>query len=63
VECTGTTGLKYVVPGSPSTSYIIDKLMGTNLCMGSQMPFGASPLSPATIQIISDWISEGAPNN
>jgi hypothetical protein len=62
-ECAGTTGIKYVAPGSPSTSYIIDKLMGTNLCMGLQMPEGASPLSPATIQTISDWICEGAPNN
>ncbi len=62
-ECSNSTGLKYVVPGSPSTSYIIDKLNGTNLCAGVQMPFGAAPLSASDIQTISDWICEGAPNN
>jgi hypothetical protein len=60
-ECTNNT--KYVAPGQPSASYIIDKLMGTNLCFGVQMPKGAAPLSSLDIQTISDWICQGALDN
>jgi hypothetical protein len=41
----------------------MDKLMGTNLCSGAPMPYGASPLSATDMQTISDWICQGAPNN
>jgi hypothetical protein len=61
-ECSQPS-LKYVDPGSPSTSYIMDKLMGTNLCSGSQMPLGGDPLSTADVEVIADWICEGALNN
>ncbi len=30
---------------------------------GEQMPFGAAPLDNGEIQLIRDWIDQGAPNN
>jgi hypothetical protein len=53
---------KRVLPGQPSKSYLIDKVMGVDLCGGSPMPQGGS-LSQAQIQTIADWICAGAPNN
>jgi hypothetical protein len=53
----------YVVPGSPSTSYLMDTLQGTNLCAGTRMPPGGPYLSAAEVQTLADWICEGAPNN
>jgi hypothetical protein len=63
-ECGMNPGRKYVAPGQPSASYIMNKVLGTNLCSGVRMPASGPPyLSAAEIQIISDWICEGAPNN
>jgi len=47
-----------VRPGMPGDSLIIDKLRGRNV--GTQMPLGAEPLSPAQIAEIEQWISDGA---
>jgi hypothetical protein len=58
-----SNGLKYVVPGSVSTSYLMDKLLGVNMCFGSQMPKAGSSLPTADLNTISGWICEGAPNN
>lgn len=41
-------------------SYLVAKLLGTDMCQGSQMPKGA-PLSAANRQVIIDWIAQGAP--
>lgn len=49
-----------VEPGSPGTSYLIDKLEGTQ-ASGSRMPQGQSPLSADTIAVIRQWIADGAP--
>jgi hypothetical protein len=54
---------KRVVPGNPSSSYLLQKLLGVNLCSGSQMPKAGSSLPASDLQAISDWICEGAPNN
>lgn len=51
-----------VTPGTPEASYLVDKLMGVDLCSGTGMPKGA-PLSQAELQIITDWIAEGALDN
>ena len=52
---------KYVVAGSPTTSYLLEKVEGTNLCGGSQrMPPGGPYLSTAEIQTITNWICDGA---
>lgn len=51
-----------VAPGSPSTSYLIDKLKGTNMCAGSRMP-KAGPLTQAQINLVENWITAGAIDN
>ncbi len=54
---------KFVVPQSPDTSYLIEKLVGGNLCEGARMPLDENPLSPANVQKFVTWICEGAQNN
>ena len=56
-------GRKRVVPGSPSTSYLVQKLTGVNLCSGTQMPKAGQGLPAAQTQTIVNWICGGAPNN
>jgi uncharacterized protein (TIGR03118 family) len=53
---------KRVNPGDPTTSYIINKLEGTQ-SSGARMPFGLAPLDQATIDKVKSWISAGAQNN
>jgi len=60
-ECSGSR--IRVVPKDPSTSYLVDKLLGVDLCFGSQMPKLGQTLPNAQLQTISNWICEGAPNN
>jgi hypothetical protein len=55
-------GRKRVLPGQPSMSYLIDKMMGVDLCAGTVMP-KMGPVPSADIQTISNWICQGAPNN
>lgn len=49
-----------VIAGNPDNSIIVGRLEGT---ITPQMPFGRDPLSPSQIQLIRDWITEGAHNN
>ena len=56
-------GRKRVVPGSPSTSYLVQKLIGVNMCSGSQMPKQGQGLPSTQEQTIANWICIGAPNN
>jgi hypothetical protein len=59
-ECTTT---RRVLPSQPTMSYLMWKLQGSGPCFtGSQMPKG-TPLSAAQINLISSWITAGAPNN
>ena len=56
----------YVKPGSPDSSYLVNKLKGTQSNvggLGSRMPLGASPLPDSEIDMIRQWISQGALNN
>jgi hypothetical protein len=62
-QCGTTNPIKYVNPGSPATSYLIDKLLGTNLCNGVRMPRNANPLPTDEITTIQNWICQGAHNN
>ena len=51
---------------APDQSYIIAKLTGTQVAAGgggAQMPYQAAPLSKAQIDLISQWITQGALNN
>jgi hypothetical protein len=55
-------GRKRVVPGAPEDSYLIDKMLGVTLCMGSKMPkMGA--VNSATVEVVTAWICDGAKNN
>jgi hypothetical protein len=49
-----------VAPGQPEASYLMDKLLGINLCFGSKMPKAAPALSAAELAAISEWICRGA---
>ncbi len=59
-EC--NDGRKRVLPGNADQSYLIDKLLGVNLCFGTKMPKLGS-ISSNEIQTIAAWICAGAPNN
>lgn len=48
-----------VAPGDPNNSYLIQKIEGT-AATGQQMPFNAPALPQATIDVIRQWISDGA---
>ncbi|MBN1369054.1 MAG: hypothetical protein JW954_02310 [Dehalococcoidaceae bacterium] len=55
-----------VTPGNPEQSYLLHKLNGTQLQVGgtgSRMPFGSSALSASQIDLVRNWISQGAQNN
>jgi len=56
----GGNSAAVVVPGAASDSLIVARLQGT---VQPQMPLGQTPLSPAQIQSIKDWINQGALNN
>jgi hypothetical protein len=49
-----------VSPGNPDSSYLIQKLEG-HAAVGGQMPLGQAPLPQATIDVIREWIQNGAP--
>jgi hypothetical protein len=58
------SGALLVKPGSVADSYVVDKLLGTNMCSGAQMPGGGNAALPqAKIDTIEAWIANGAPNN
>jgi WD40 repeat protein len=48
------------VPGKPDESVLIGYLTGKST---PQMPFGGRPLAPEQIDLIKQWISEGAKND
>jgi hypothetical protein len=57
------TGTRVVVPGEPCNSVIVQKI-GRTPPFGSRMPFNGPPyFTGPEIQLVSDWIAEGAQNN
>jgi mono/diheme cytochrome c family protein len=48
-----------VKPGDPTNSYLIQKLSGT-AAVGSRMPLNGTPLVQADIDMIKQWIADGA---
>lgn len=56
-------GRVYVKPGDPANSYLIQKLDGTEMCMGVRMPKLGDPLPASDMQTLEAWICQGAPNN
>ncbi len=58
-----TSGNQIVVPGNPEASALIKKLRGT-YSVGSRMPWNGPPYwSDAEIQIVANWITQGAPGD
>ena len=51
-----------IVPGNADASHIVQKLSSTPP-FGSRMPLGGPYLPTSTIQVIKDWINQGALNN
>ncbi len=51
-----------VIPGNADSSLIIKKLSPTPP-FGSRMPLGGPYLADTTIQVLKDWINQGALNN
>jgi hypothetical protein len=51
--------LQRVNPGNPNSSYLIQKLEGT-AAVGVRMPDGQPPLPQSTIDVIRQWILDGA---
>lgn len=49
-----------VKPGDPGSSYLVQKLAG-RASIGARMPLGQPALPDATIQVIRQWITDGAP--
>jgi hypothetical protein len=56
------SGLFRVDPGNPGASYLIRKLEGSG-ATGGQMPLGAPALPQADIDVIRQWIADGAPRS
>lgn len=48
-----------VAPGDPDNSYLIRKLEGT-ASVGAQMPLNAPPIEQVSIDVIRQWITDGA---
>ncbi len=58
-----TTGTRIVVPGNPCESLLVQKL-GLAPPFGARMPYNGPPFfSAEELQLVRDWIAEGARNN
>jgi mono/diheme cytochrome c family protein len=55
--------LKYVVPGDPVNSYLLQKLLGAPGISGARMPLNGPYLDDATSAQVAAWIAAGALNN
>jgi len=60
VPSTEQPNVQRVEPGDPDSSYIIRKLQNTPGITGAQMPFGGPYLPQSTIDVIRQWITNGA---
>lgn len=54
-------GVNRVEPSNAEASVLVKRITGT--CGLAQMPLGRTPLSSGQIQLIRDWINQGARNN
>ena len=61
VASTEDPTLKRVEPGMSDLSYLIRKIEGTGI--GDRMPQGGPFLPDAEVQVIKDWIDQGALDN
>ncbi len=56
-------GKKRVIPGDPDNSFLIQKLEGPGSGEGDRMPQSNSSLSQEEIDVIRQWIEQGALDN
>ena len=59
VASTEQPSILRVAPGNPGASYLIQKLEGT-AAVGGRMPLNGTPLVQSDINIIRQWITDGA---
>ncbi|MFQ5605138.1 MAG: hypothetical protein ACE5HS_17880 [bacterium] len=53
-----------ILPNEPDSSYVVQKITSSSPKFGNRMPLDGPPyLSQSQIQLIRDWIEQGAPNN
>ena len=57
------SGAVRVIPGNADGSYLVQKLRGDAGIVGQRMPAGGPFLSDDQINLIRQWINEGARNN
>lgn len=62
-EAAAADGKILVVPGDPDASFLIQKLEGPGADEGDLMPQTNDPLSQAEIDVIRQWITDGALDN
>jgi hypothetical protein len=60
VASSESPGTLRVKPADPGSSYLIQKIEG-RAAVGARMPLGQPALPDATIQVIRQWITNGAP--
>jgi methionine-rich copper-binding protein CopC len=60
VPSSEASGVQRVKPGDPGNSYLVQKLEGASGIVGARMPFGGPYLPQSTIDIIRQWITDGA---
>ena len=59
IKSNEVSSIQRVKPGDPDHSYLIQKLEG-RASVGARMPFGGPYLDQATIDVIRQWITDGA---
>jgi len=52
-----------IEPNNADSSYLVLKLEGAPVIKGEQMPFGREPLPDGQIDLIRQWIDDGAQKN
>jgi hypothetical protein len=60
VESTQVAGVQRVLPGDPDASFLLEKVSSDQPRVGSRMPLAGSPLSEDEIDMIREWIRQGA---
>ena len=58
--------MRRVQPNQPDSSYLVHKIQGTHVSVGGtgdRMPQGRTPLSQSDINVIREWIQNGATAN
>jgi hypothetical protein len=61
VASTERPDLRRIDPNNPDESYMLMKLRGDPEILGSRMPLGRTPLSTEQIDLIREWVGQGAP--